>query len=734
MLFSESNPLKAGGIEADRRQFLVGAAASAGGLLIGFGMPSTIATAAKKAATPNPFSAYVQIGADNKVTVFSSQMDKGQGAYHGLATLVIEELGADWSQIHVVGASGNTALYGNPVWGGVAQGTGGSTSIAGSFDRYRMAGATAREMLVQAAAKSWGVPAKDIKVENGKISHASGKSAAFGELAADAAKLPVPQKIALKKPEEWTEIGDPKRRRFDTAPKTNGTHTFTIDVKLPGMLTAVVAHGPTFGAQVKSFDAADAKKVRGVRDVVQIASGVAVVADHMWAAIKGREALKVEWDESGSEKRSSTDIMNAYKKAAAEAPKAVARSDGDAAKAMASAAKVVEATYEFPYLAHAAMEPLNAVVHKNESGMVEIWGGHQIPDVYQFIASKITGLKPDKIKMNVMTTGGSFGRRAVADGDVVAEAVMIAKAIGYKAPVKVQWTREDDMTGGRYRPAYVHKLRAGLDDQGNIVAWENHVVGQSIVAGTPFEQALVKKGIDKTSIEGSDNVPYAIPNVSVGLTTTDVKVPVLWWRAVGSTHTAYAVESFMDEVAAAAGRDPYEFRMAMLGKHPRHAGVLKLAAEKAGWGKPLPKGRFHGIAVHESFSSYVAHVAEISIEDGEAKVHKVTVAVDCGVVVNPDVVHAQIEGGTGFGIGSILGEEITLDQGRVEQVNYDGYTPLRIDAMPDIDVHIVSSTERPTGVGEPGVPSIGPAIANAYAAATGKRVRALPFSKSVGGA
>lgn len=734
MLFSQNNPLKAGGIQADRRQFLVGSAAATGGLLIGFGSPGPVADAATKAATPNPFHAYVQIGSDNKVTIFSSQMDKGQGAYHGLATLVIEELGADWSQIHVTGAAGNAKLYGNLMWGGAAQGTGGSTSIAGSFDRYRIAGAAAREMLVQSAAKSWGVPAKDIKVAKGKISHASGKSASFGELASAAAKLPVPQNVALKKPEEWTEIGDTKRRRFDTAPKTNGTHTFTIDVKLPGMLTAVVAHGPTFGAKVKSFDAAEAKKVRGVRDVVQIASGVAVVADHMWAAIKGREALKVEWDESGSEKRGSADIMDAYKTASANKPQAIARSDGDSNKAMASAAKVVEATYEFPYLAHAAMEPLNAVVHKNSDGVIEIWGGHQIPDVYQFIASKISGMKPDKIKMNVMTTGGSFGRRAVADGDVVAEAVMIAKAIDYKAPVKVQWTREDDMTGGRYRPAYVHKLRAGLDDQGNIVAWENHVVGQSIVAGTPFEQALVKGGVDKTSIEGSDNVPYNIPNVTVGLTTTDVKVPVLWWRAVGSTHTAYAVESFMDEVAAAAGKDPYEFRMAMLEKHPRHAGVLKLAAEKAGWGKPLPKGRFHGVAVHESFSSYVAHVAEISIEDGQPKVHKVTVAVDCGVVVNPDVVRAQIEGGTGFGVGSILGEEITLDQGRVEQVNYDGYTPLRIDAMPDIEVHMVSSTQRPTGVGEPGVPSIGPAIANAYAAATGKRVRALPFSKSVGGA
>ncbi len=746
MLYSEKTPIPAllqssaqtklttTAIEADRRQFMLGAAASAGGLVIGFGLSSTTGHAAKTTKTPNPFNAYVEISADNKVTVFSSQMDKGQGVYHGLATLVVEELGADWEQVNVVGASGNKALYGNLAWGGAAQGTGGSTSIAGNFDRYRMAGAAAREMLLAAAAKSWGATAKDITVAKGVIRHPSGKTTSFGALVSAAAKLPVPENISLKSPDAWTEIGNTELRRYDSAPKTDGTHTFPIDLKLPGMLTAVIAHGPTFGAKVKSFDAAESKKVRGVRDVVQIDRGVAVVADHMWAAIKGREALSVEWDEAGAEKRSSSDIMASYKSAASKPPKAVARRDGDSEKSISSASKVIEATYEFPYLAHAAMEPLNAVVRKNDDGTIEIWGGHQIPDVYQFIASKLTGLKPDKVKMHVMTTGGSFGRRAVADGDVVAEAVMVAKAIDYRAPVKVQWTREDDMTGGRYRPAYVHQLRAGLDNDGNIVGWENHIVGQSIVAGTPFEQGLAKNGIDKTSVEGSDNIPYAIPNVTVGLTTTDVKVPVLWWRAVGSTHTAYAVECFIDELAAAAGKDPYAFRLAMLDKHPRHAAVLKLAAEKAGWSTPAPEGRYRGIAVHESFASFVAHVAEISIEDGQPKVHKVTVAVDCGLAVNPDVVRAQIEGGTGFGLGSILGEEITLEDGRVEQVNYDGYTPLRIYNMPDIDVHIMPSKERPTGVGEPGVPSIGPAVANAFAAATGKRVRALPFSKSVGGA
>ncbi|MGI9463758.1 MAG: xanthine dehydrogenase family protein molybdopterin-binding subunit, partial [Aestuariivirgaceae bacterium] len=403
---------------------------------------------------------------------------------------------------------------------------------------------------------------------------------------------------------------------------------------------------------------------------------------------------------------------------------------GDSAAAMASADKVIEATYEFPYLAHASMEPLNAVARGNADGTIEVWGGHQIPDVYQGISAGIAGVTPDKVTLHVMKTGGGFGRRAVADGDVVAESVMVAKAIGYRAPVKVQWTREDDMTGGRYRPAYVHKMKAGLDKNGKLVAWDNHIVGQSIVKGTPFEQGLVRGGIDSTSVEGASNMPYAVPNVSVGLTTTDVGVPVLWWRAVGSTHTAFAVEAFIDEVAAATGQDPYAFRMDLLKDHPRHAGVLKLAAEKAGWDKPLPAGQYRGLAVHESFSSYVAHVAEISMQDGEPRVQRVVVAVDCGIAVNPDVIRAQMEGGTGFGLGAILGEELTLEGGEVEQTNYDTYTPLRIDRMPKVEVHIMPSTEKPTGVGEPGVPSIGPAVANAIAAATGRRIYTLPMSKT----
>ncbi len=718
-------------LESSRRGFLLGSAAVAGGLLVGLRPASAEATGQTGAAAANPLTGYLHIAPDNKVTILSSQFDMGQGPYHGLATLVVEELGADWSQIDVKGAAGNSNLYGNIVWGGAIQGTGGSTSMATSFDRYRQAGAAAREMLVAAAAETWGVPASEITVGGGKMAHGSGKSATFGQLAELAATMPVPQDVTVKKPSQWTEIGNEKLRRFDSAPKAKGTHPFTIDLKLDGMLTAVVAHPPKFGARVKSFDGTEALKVRGVTDVVEIPRGLAVVADNMWAAIKGRQALTVEWDESGAETRGSKEILAAYRAKAGQPPQANARKEGDSAAAMASAAKTIEATYEFPYLAHAAMEPLNAVARRNADGTLEVWGGHQIPDIYQGISASIAGIKPEQVTMHVMKTGGGFGRRAVGDGDVIAEAVSVAKAIGFRAPVKVQWTREDDMRGGRYRPAYVHHFKAGLDAEGKLVAWENHIVGQSIVQGTPFE-GLIQNGVDGTSVEGASNIPYNIPNISVGLTTTDVRVPVLWWRAVGSTHTAYAVESFLDEVAAEAGRDPYGFRMALLKDHPRHAAVLRLAAEKAGWDTPAPKGRFRGLALHESFSSVVAHVAEISMENGLPKVHKVTVAVDCGIAINPDTIRAQMEGGTGFGLGSILAEELTLVKGEVEQGNYDTYTPLRIDAMPHVEVHIVPSTNKPTGVGEPGVPSIGPAVANAIAAAGGRRIRVLPMSKAFG--
>ncbi len=714
-----------------RRGFLIAAGATTAGVAIGF-RQADAAGEPVAAASVNPFQSYIEIAENNEVTILSSQFDMGQGSYHGIATLVVDELGLDWDQVDVVGAYGDPKLYGNLLWGGTVQGSGGSTSMATSWDRYRLAAAAAREMLTAAASAEWSVPASEISIAGGRLTHAgSGKDAPIGAFAKAAASLTAPEKPALKSKRDWTQIGNPDVKRFDRVGKTKGEQDFTIDVKLPGMLTAVMIHPPKFGATVASFDAAEAKQSPGVVDVVAIHRGVAVVGQDMWSALKARELVSVTWDESKAETRGTEEIMTEYRALAAKPPTALARKDGDIDAAMARAATVIESTYEFPFLAHAAVEPLNAVAHRDDDGVLHVYGGHQLPGLYHYLSSQFGEIPMEKVRMHVMKTGGGFGRRAVPDGDVVTEAVAVARALGWRAPVKVQWTREEDMRGGRYRPAYVHRLRAGLDESGKLIAWDNHIVGQSILTGTPFEAILVKDGIDGTSVEGASNLPYAVPNMNVGLTTTDVRVPTLWWRAVGSTHTAYATEVFMDEVAEAAGKDPISYRLDLLAAHPRHAAVLKLAAEKAGWGKPLPEGRHLGVSVHESFASFVAQVAEVSVEDGDVRVHRVVCAVDCGTPINPDTIKAQIEGGIGFGLGAVMQEEITIAGGEVEQGNYDGYEPLRIDAMPDVEVHIVASDAPPTGIGEPGTPPIGPAVANAVHKATGNRIRTLPFAKGI---
>ena len=495
------------------------------------------------------------------------------------------------------------------------------------------------------------------------------------------------------------------------------------------MLTAVMIHPPRFGATLKSFDASKAKQLKGVVDVVAIPRGVAVVATGMWEAMQGRKLVTAEWDETHVEDRSTADIMAAYRAAADKGGEAIAKDSGNVDAAFVSGGKIVEARYEFPYLAHAALEPLNAVARMNKDGTLEVWGGHQMPDIYQGAAAQTAGITPDKVILHVMKTGGGFGRRAVADADIIVEAVGVAKAIGWKAPVKVQWAREDDMRGGRYRPAYVHKLKAVLDAQGQLVGLHDTIVGQSIMKGTPFA-GLIKNGVDGTSVEGMANQPYAIPNFRVDLTTPESHVPVLWWRSVGSSHTAYALESFMDELAEAAGKDPLAFRLALLEHKLRHAAVLKLAAEKAGWGEPLPAGRARGIALAESFNTYVAQVAEVSLDGADMKVHRVVCAVDCGVAINPDQVKAQMEGGIGYGLGAILKSQITFELGKVTQGNFDTFDVLRLNEMPQVEVYIVPSDEHPTGVGEPGVPPIGPAVANAAYRLTKKRFRTLPFSEA----
>jgi len=707
-----------------RRQFVQSTALAGAALMVGFRLDGRPALAAEEVFAPN---AFIRIAPDNTVTIIGKHIEFGQGSHTGLATILAEELDADWSQIRVEAAPADAERYNNLKWG-PAQGTGGSSAMANSWEQHHRAGATARAILVEAAAREWGVPASEITVERGVVSHPpSGRRLTFGELAPKAAKLTPPAQVKLKDPSQFTLVGK-RVPRIDGVAKTDGSAKFTMDFSLPGMLTAVIARAPRFGATVKSFDATAARQVKGVTHVVQVPSGVAVVATKFWAARKGREALRVRWDESRAETRGSEDLFKAYRVLASR-PAMPARRDGDAAGALAGAAKVIEAVYEFPYLAHAPMEPLDAVVRLGPDAC-EVWAGSQIPTIDQQVVARIVGLPPAKVQIHTMLAGGSFGRRATPDSDVAGEAAAIAKAIGGDKPVKLVWTREDDLQGGRYRPLYVHWLRAGLDAQGNIVGWEHRIVGQSIVKGSPFEATNVKNGIDRTSVEGAATLPYAVPNITVELTTTDVAVSVLWWRSVGSTHTAYSTETFLDELAHAAGRDPLELRRALLGKHPRHLAVLNLAAEKAGWGQPLPAGRARGIAVHESFDSVVAQVAEVTRRpDGLPKVEKVVCAVDCGTAINPDVIRAQMEGGIGFGLAGAMWSEITLVRGRAQERNFDSYRPLRIADMPAVEVYIVPSSAVPTGVGEPGVPPIAPAVANAFFHLSGRRVRRLPFAR-----
>jgi isoquinoline 1-oxidoreductase beta subunit len=672
----------------------------------------------------------VRIGTDNTVTVIVKHFEMGQGTFTGLPTLVAEELDADWSQIRAEGAPADATRYNN-LFMGQMQGTGGSTAMANSYDQMRKAGAAARAMLVAAAAERWKVAAGEITISRGVVQHAAtNKTARFGSLAAAAAKQPVPQDVKLKEAKDFVFIGR-RAPRTDARAKSNGTAVYTQDFKLPGMLTALVAHPPRFGGKVKSFDAAKAKAVGGVVDVVAIPQGVAVLANDFWSAKKGRDALAVEWDEAGAFKLGSEEIMAEYRRLIAT-PGATAKKEGDVAAALGSAAKTFEAVYEFPYLAHACMEPMNCVV-KLSTDACEIWNGEQFQSIDQPAVAQLLGMKPEQVKLNMLFAGGSFGRRANPQSDYVLEAVQVAKAIGGRVPVKLVWTREDDMRAGYYRPAYVHALKGGLDAQGNIVAWQHRIAGQSILTGTAFEGMMVKDGIDATSVEGASNLPYAIPNLGVELHSPKMGVPVQWWRSVGSTHTAFSTETFLDELAAAAGKDPFQLRRALLAKAPRHKRVLEMAATEADWTLPLVSARVgdrrgRGIAVHESFNTVVAQVAEVTVrKDGSWRLDRVMCAVDCGVAVNPDIVRAQMESGIAYGLTAAMYGAITLKDGVVEQSNFHDYMPLRLTEMPRIGVYIARSDEKPTGVGEPSTPVIAPAVANALAAATGKRIRALPI-------
>ena len=712
---------------SSRRSFLKLSSAAGAGLVLGLAAPwpdlgvSPAAAAAGAELAPNPF---LIVAPDNTVTVIIKHLDKGQGAATGLATLVAEELDADRAQIRTVFAPSDAVKYANSAFG--VQGVGGSTGLSNSYLQYRGAGAAAREMIVAAAAKKWGVNAAEISVSKGVVSHGSGKKATLGELAQAASAEAVPASPKLKDPKDFVYIGK-AFPRVDSADKTLGRTKYTIDQQFPGMLIAMVARPHKFGATLKSADKSAAEKVPGVVNIIEIPRGVAVVAKSTWAAMKGRDALKVTWDDTNADLRGSKELVEEYTALVGTDGLAV-RNDGNIADGFKTAAKIVEANFEFPYLAHAPLEPMDCVVQFDGTS-AEIWTGSQLQTVDHGVAAHVLNIKPEAIQLHTVWAGGSFGRRAVADSHYVAEACQIVKALKTTAPVKLMWTREDDIKGGYYRPLYVHYLKAGIDKDGKIVAWLHRIAGQSIITGTPFESAVMKEGYDKTSVEGANTLPYAIPNLKVELHTTKAKVPVLWWRSVGSTHTAHATEHMIDILAREAGKDPVAYRLEMLKDKPRHAGALKLAAEKAGWGSPLPEGRYRGVAVHESFASYVAQIAEVAFkDDGTFKVERVVCAIDCGVAVNPDVIAAQMEGGIGYGLGAALKGAITLAGGKVEQSNFDDYDVLRMSEMPKVEVHIVPSTEKPSGAGEPGTPLVMPAVANALLSGTGVRTTILPMS------
>jgi isoquinoline 1-oxidoreductase beta subunit len=716
----------------DRRAFLKTSAAAGGGLLVGFYVPGLESTLSAQDPKPQPLLpfAYVKIARDETVTIVANHSEMGQGVYTSLPMLLNEELQADWSKVRVESAPVD-ATYNHPVFG--MQMTGGSTTTAAEWDHYRKLGAAARVVLIAAAALQWKVDASACRVEKGAVIHGpTSKRATYGSLAEAAATLPVPADVPLKDPKNFTLIGKPTRR-LDTPSKTNGTAQFGLDVVLPGMLTAVIARCPVFGGKVASFDAAEAQQVPGVKAVVQVPSGVAVIADRFWPAKLGRDKLKIKWDEGENGNISTTEMLADFS-AQSASPGALAKKTGDPQSALASAAKTITAEYDVPYLAHATMEPLNCVVDLRADSC-EIWTGTQFETVDRANAAKAAGLPPEKVQIHTTLLGGGFGRRANPASDFVIEAVQVAKVA--KAPVKVVWTREDDTQGGWYRPMWHDRFVAGLDASGNPIAWTHTIVGQSIMAGTPFEAFTIKDGVDSASVEGAADLLYGIPNLQVDLHSPKIGVPVQWWRSVGHSHTGFSVEAFLDEVAHAGGKDPYHLRRTLLAKQPRMLAVLDLAAGKAGWSKsgaastPLPKGVGRGIATHFSFDSYVAQVFEVSVDgDGNVRVHRVVCAVDCGRVVNPDTVKAQMEGGINFGLTAALKTEITLENGRVQQSNFNDYPMLRMFEAPAIEVFIVPSEEKPTGVGEPSVPPVAPALTNAIFAATGKRVRRLPIRAS----
>ncbi|MDX8350683.1 molybdopterin cofactor-binding domain-containing protein [Cognatiyoonia sp. IB215446] len=710
-------------INTSRRGFLQGSAA-AGVLLVIGARPDGALAAGDAAAQLNPF---VKIGADGRVVAVIKHFEKGQGPATGLSTLIAEEIGVRMDQIDYEFAPSNPELYANLAFGQF-QGTGGSTAMANSFMQYRQAGAAARAVIIDAAATEWGVDAGSLEIVDGEVTGA-GNAAPLGDFVAAAAELTAPEEPVLKTPDQWRLIGNPDVRRLDSAIKGDGTAMFAMDVFLPNQMIAMLARPPQMGGLVTGFDDSDAETIPGFIRAATLPNNaaVAVYAENTWAAMQARDLLTVEWDLSNAEDRDSAQIKDEIM-AALDAEEEFNVLKNDPAP-IDQAATVIEETFYFPLLAHAPMEPLNCTIEANDDGGITLHDGAQFPTGPHMALAQIFELPMDKVRINTMLAGGSFGRRATPTADYQVEAGLAFAITDRTRPVKLVWSREDDIKGGYYRPAFGHRVRVGLSEDGEIVAWDHCIAGQSIMKGTAFEAFAVHDGVDHSSVEGVADTPYTIPGFHVGLTDTRKATSTLWWRAVGHTHTAYAMEVMMDKAARAAGRDPVEFRLAHLGDSldgQRKAAVLRLAAEQGNWGN-APAGHTQGIAVHKSFGSFVAEVVEIS-GDAEAgvRIEKVTCAVDCGIAVNPDVIKAQIEGGVGYGLGHAMRDEITLTGGVVDQYNFPDYEPLRIGDIGAIETHIIPSAEAPTGIGEPGTPPAAPALANAIANA-GRTAVTLPM-------
>ncbi|MET0280129.1 MAG: xanthine dehydrogenase family protein molybdopterin-binding subunit [Steroidobacteraceae bacterium] len=700
-----------------------------GALVIGVQLPlraraqATASPAGTGLFAPN---AFVRVGADDTVTIVSKHIEFGQGPWTGLATIAAEEMDADWSKVRAEHAPSDAKLYANLAFG-TLQGTGGSSAIANSYEQMRKAGASARAMLVTAAARQWQVPETEISVAAGVITHQkSGRSGRFGAFAAAASRLPVPKDPPLKDAAGFRLIGrDHSVRRLDSAEKSNGQAMFTLDQRLPGMLTVVLARPPRFGGVAAQVDDAAARAVHGVVDVKRVPTGVAVYAENTWAALQGRKALRITWDETRAEKRGTDELLAEYRLLSKQ-PGLSAGMHGDPKAVFARGGQMLEAEYIFPYLAHGPMEPLDGCLSwEGDTAVIRM--GSQIQTGDHGTIAATLGIPMEKVQIHTLLAGGSFGRRGQANSHFAAELAEVSKAINRSRPVKLMWTREDDLQGGYYRPMVVHRMRAAIEN-GAIAAWSSTVVTQSFLKGSPFE-AMIQNGLDPTSVEGASELPYELPNFSCELHSPAVGVPTLWWRSVGHSHTGYAVETFIDELLEKTGKDPVAGRLELMGKQPRAAGVLRAVAKAANWTGPGPvSGRARGCAVVESFGSYVAQIAEVSMgESGEPIVHKVWCAVDCGVAVNPDVIRAQMEGGVGYGLGHALFAAVPLRDGVPTVSNFNNYRSLRINEMPEVEVVIVPSTEKPSGVGEPGVPPVAPAVGNALARLGKGRVRQLPF-------